>query len=145
MITTWNLGAEKILGYAEAEIIGKNLDVIFSPEDCEAGQPEIEMRKAAADGQALDERWHVRKGGEKFWANGLVMPLKDDAGETRGYLKILRDMTDRRRLEKALEERTAELQHADRRKNEFLAMLAHELRNPLAAISNAVQLSILAR
>ena len=89
VITTWNLGAEKILGYAEAEILGKNLEVIFMPEDCEAGQLEFMMRKAAADGQALDERWHVRKGGEKFWANGLVMPLKDDAGETRGYLKIL--------------------------------------------------------
>ena len=144
VITTWNLGAERILGYAEAEILGKKLEVIFTPEDCEAGQPEFMMRKAAADGQALDERWHVRKGGEKFWANGLVMPLKDDAGETRGYLKILRDMTDRRRLENALKEQTADLQEADRRKNEFLAMLAHELRNPLAAINSALQLSILA-
>ena len=68
------------------------------------------------------------------------MPLKDDAGQTRGYLKILRDMTEQRQLEEALEERTVELQHADRRKNEFLAMLAHELRNPLAAISSAVYL-----
>jgi signal transduction histidine kinase/ActR/RegA family two-component response regulator len=100
----------------------------------------MELRKAAADGQALDERWHVRKGGERFWANGLVMPLKDDAGQTRGYLKILRDMTEQRQLEEALKERTVELQHADRRKNEFLAMLAHELRNPLAAISSAVYL-----
>ena len=102
------------------------------------------MRKAEVDGQALDERWHVRKGGGRFWASGLVMPLKDDAGQTRGYLKILRDMTDRRRLEVALGERTAELQEADRRKDVFLAMLAHELRNPLAAISSAVQLSEMA-
>ena len=140
MITTWNLGAEKILGYTEAEIIGSNSEVIFTPADREAGESEEEMRKAAADGQALDERWHIRKGGERFWANGLVMPLKDDAGQTRGYLKILRDMTEQRQLEEALEERTVELQHADRRKNEFLAMLAHELRNPLAAISSAVYL-----
>jgi two-component system CheB/CheR fusion protein len=140
MITTWNLGAEKILGYTEAEIIGLNSEVIFTPADREAGESEMELRKAAADGQALDERWHVRKGGERFWANGLVMPLKDDAGQTRGYLKILRDMTEQRQLEEALKERTVELQHADRRKNEFLAMLAHELRNPLAAISSAVYL-----
>ena len=144
MITTWNLGAERILGYTEDEVIGKNSHIMFSPEDREAGEPEIEMQKAEVDGQALEERWHVRKGGGKFWANGLVMPLKDDAGQTRGYLKILRDMSDQRRLEIALEERTAELQHADRRKNEFLAMLAHELRNPLAAIKSAVQLSSLA-
>jgi PAS domain S-box-containing protein len=141
VITTWNLGAEKILGFTEAEIIGKKFEVILTPEDRKAVESEMEMRKAAADGQALDERWHVRKGGERFWANGLVMPLKDDAGQTRGYLKILRDMTHQRQLEQTLEERTAELQHADRRKNEFLAMLAHELRNPLAAISSAVQLS----
>ena len=99
------------------------------------------MRTAEADGRALDERWHVRKGGERFWADGLVMPLKDDVDRTRGFLKILRDMTGQRRLEESLRQRTAALEQADAHKNEFLAMLAHELRNPLAAISNAVAVS----
>ena len=99
------------------------------------------MRTAAAEGRALDERWHLRKGGEPFWAQGLVMPLKDDADEIRGFLKIIRDKTEERRLQDALKERTDELEEADLHKNEFLAMLAHELRNPLAAISNAVTLA----
>ena len=63
------------------------------PRTCEAGAAEVEMRTAEAEGRALDERWHLRKGGERFWANGLVMPLKDDADRTRGFLKILRDMS----------------------------------------------------
>jgi PAS domain S-box-containing protein len=141
VITTWNTGAETMLGYSEAEILGRNFRVIFTPEDIEARQADQEMRTAAAEGRALDERWHMKKGGELFWAQGLVMPLKDDDGRTRGFLKIIRDMTPERRLEDALKKRTAELEEADAHKNEFLAMLAHELRNPLAAIRNAVTLA----
>ncbi len=141
VITSWNVGAETMLGYGEAEMLGQNYRVIFTPEDLEARQADQEMRIAAAEGRALDERWHLRKGGEPFWAQGLVMPLKDDDGETRGFLKIVRDMTEQRRLEDALKERTVELEAADIHKNEFLAMLAHELRNPLAAIRNAVTLA----
>lgn len=141
VVTSWNAGAEEMLGYGEAEMLGQRFEVIFTPEDIEDRQADKKMRTAAAEGRAIDERWHVKKGGERFWAQGLVMPLKDDAGETRGFLKILRDMTEQRRLEEALQRRTAELQEADIHKNEFLAMLAHELRNPLAAIRNAVTLA----
>ena len=139
MITSWNAGAEKMLGYSEAEILGQNFRVIFTPEDLEAGQADKEMRTAAAEGQALDERWHLRKGGERFWAKGLVMPLKDDADQTRGFLKIIRDMTEQRQLEERSQDSgRPSWSEADVHKNEFLAMLAHELRNPLAAIRNAV-------
>jgi PAS domain S-box-containing protein len=141
VITSWNTGAETMLGYSEAEMLGQNFRVIFTPEDIEARQADKEMRTAAAEGRALDERWHLRKGGEPFWAQGLVMPLKDDADKTRGFLKIIRDMTEQRQLEDSLKKRTAELEGADIHKNEFLAMLAHELRNPLAAIRNAVTLA----
>ena len=100
------------------------------------------MRTAEAEGRALDERWHLRKGGERFWANGLVMPLKDDADETRGFLKILRDMS---RAAASSRSRSASGRPTwsgpTPHKNEFLAMLAHELRNPLAAIRNAVTLA----
>jgi CheY-like chemotaxis protein len=99
------------------------------------------MSRAAAEGKALDERWHLKKDGERFWAEGLVMPLKDDAGETRGFLKIVRDMTEQRRLEEAFRRRTTDLEEAVVCKDEFLAMLAHELRAPLAAIRNAVTLA----
>jgi PAS domain S-box-containing protein len=143
VVTTWNAGAEKMLGFSEAEMAGRDFRIIFTPEDIEAGQPEAEMRAAEAEGQALDERWHLKKGGESFWANGLLMPLKDDAGQTRGFLKVVRDMTEQKNLEEALRRRTADLERADVQKNQFLAMLAHELRNPLAAIRNAVTVSAL--
>jgi PAS domain S-box-containing protein len=141
VITSWNAGAEEMLGYGEAEMLGQRFEVIFTPEDIEIHEADKKMRTAAAEGRAIDERWHVKKGGERFWAQGLVMPLKDDAGENRGFLKIVSDMTERRRLEEALQKRTDELEEADIHKNEFLAMLAHELRNPLAAIRNAVTLA----
>ncbi|MHC5542260.1 hybrid sensor histidine kinase/response regulator [Singulisphaera rosea] len=80
------------------------------------------------------ERWHVRKGGERFWGSGVVRPLLDEAGKLRGFVKVMHDMTERKRSEEALRE-------ADRRKDDFLAMLAHELRNPLSAINNAIQLA----
>jgi PAS domain S-box-containing protein len=140
-ITSWNAGATTMLGYTESEIIGQNFRIIFTPEDLRDKQAEEEMRIAALEGKALDERWHLRKGDQPFWAQGLVMPLQDDEGQTRGFLKIIRDMTDKRRLEDALKKRTDELEEADLHKNEFLAMLAHELRNPLAAIRNAVTLA----
>src|SRR4051794_26180350 len=141
MVTTWNPGAEITFGYTEAEILGQDARIIFTPGDREAGAAEVEMRTAEAEGRALDERWHLRKGGERFWANGLVMPLKDDADQTRGFLKILRDMSQQRELEESLRRRSADLEEADTHKNEFLAMLAHELRNPLAAVRNALTLA----
>jgi PAS domain S-box-containing protein len=138
MVTSWNPGAVNIFGYTEDEILGEDIRVVFTPEDREVGQADIEMRVAEADGRALDERWHVRKNGERFWANGLVMPLRDDSERTCGFLKILRDMSEQRELEESLRKRTRDLERVDASRNEFLAMLAHELRNPLAAIRNAV-------
>lgn len=136
-ITTWNAEAERIIGYAEAEILGQNFSVIFTPEDLRAGMSEQELRLAREDGRAEDERWHVRKDGSRFWALGIVTPMHDAGGNLSGFSKILRDMTDRKRAEEALQE-------ADRHKDVFLATLAHELRNPLAPIRNGLQLLRLA-
>ena len=141
VVTTWNAGAKDILGFSEAEMLGRDVRRIFTPADVEAGQLEQEMRIAESTGSAFDERWHLRKGGEPFWADGLVMPLRDDTGQPRGFLKIVRDATEKKNLEEALQKRTAALEEADLQKNQFLAMLAHELRNPLAAIRNAIAVS----
>ena len=136
-VTTWNAEAERIIGYAESEILGRNFSIIFSPEDLQAGKPNQELRQAREDGRAEDERWHVRKDGRRFWALGIVTPMHDAGGNLTGFSKILRDMTDRKRAEEALQE-------ADRHKDVFLATLAHELRNPMVPLRNGLQLLRLA-
>src|SRR3954451_845843 len=77
VITSWNVAAERVIGYSEAEAVGKHFSLIFSPEDLQNGLPEWELRTAREQGRAEDERWHVRKGGERFWARGIVTPLHD--------------------------------------------------------------------
>lgn len=103
-ITTWNAEAERIIGYGESEILGRSFAVIFTPEDLEAALPQKELRLARENGRAEDERWHVRKNGSRFWALGIVTPMYDAHGSITGYSKILRDMTDRKRVEAALQE-----------------------------------------
>ena len=100
--TTWNAGAERLLGYAEAEIVGEHGRIIFTPEDSAAGRPEAEMHSALTKGRGENERWHLRKDGSRFWGSGLVMPLRDAAGEVQGFLKIMQDKTERRQIEEAL-------------------------------------------
>jgi PAS domain S-box-containing protein len=101
-ITSWNAGAERMLGYAEAQIIGEHGRIIFTPEDSAAGKPETEMHLALTEGKAENERWHLRKDGSRFWGSGLVMPLRDLEGDVQGLLKIMQDKTDRRQIEEAL-------------------------------------------
>jgi PAS domain S-box-containing protein len=98
-VTGWNAGAERILGYSEAEALGQPVAFIFTPEDRANRAPEREMAEAVAEGRAEDERWHVKKGGGRFWASGVLTALRDDAGALCGFAKILRDVTERRSLE----------------------------------------------
>ncbi len=139
-ISSWNTEAERIIGYAESEILGRNFSVIFTPEDLQRGLPGQELRLAREDGRAEDERWHVRKDGSRFWALGIVTPMHDATGHVTGFSKILRDMTERKCAELQLQEQAVALKQADRLKDEFLAMLAHELRNPLAPIRNSLHI-----
>src|SRR3954468_7072934 len=116
-----------MLGYKNGDILGQPFALIFTARDVQAEQPEHELRSAVEKGRSEDERWHVRKDGSEFWASGVVTPLWDRAGQLRGFVKIMRDITDRKMHELSLAE-------ANPRKDEFLALLAHELRNPLAPI-----------
>lgn len=93
--TSWNAGAERLFGFTAAEMIGHSGDAIFTPEDRARGIPDDERREVDARGRALDERWHQRRDGSRFWASGLLMPLRDGTG----YVKIARDRTDQHEAE----------------------------------------------
>jgi len=101
-VLDWNAGAERIFGYKEEEIVGEPGSILFTPEDIRSGAPERELRKAREEGRAADERWHLRKDGSRFWASGFVRPVQDAAGNLRGFAKVARDITERRRTEEEL-------------------------------------------
>lgn len=118
-VNYWNAGAQRIFGYTDEEILGQSGAILFTPEDRERGVPEDEMRTAAAEGRASDERWHISKSGERFYCSGVMTALR--SGEVlRGFAKIARDLTAQKRAEEELQraydkleervhERTAEL------------------------------------
>jgi len=93
IISDWNSGAERLLGWTAEEIRGAPAERFFTPEDNQIGRATLEMQLALRDGRAEDERWHLRRDGSRFWASGEMHPLHDDAGRHTGYVKILRDRT----------------------------------------------------
>ncbi len=151
-ITTWNSGAQGILGYTQEEALGQSGDIIFTPEDRAVGADEREAATALAEGRAADERWHLRKDGSRFWGSGVMMAMRDPQGQAVGFVKIFRDQTRELRATKALEQSQAELrtalqeteraraeaEAANRAKDHFLAVLSHELRTPLTPIIMAL-------
>jgi two-component system CheB/CheR fusion protein len=145
LIVGWLAGEETIFGYTAPEMIGQPLHRLFTPEDRQRGVPEHELEVARQDGRAEDDRWQLRKDGTRFWAVGVVTPLRDAAKQLVGFGKVLRDRTDVRAQIEAAAQRAEAATQADRRKTIFLGTLAHELRNPLAPLSAAVQLIHLAR
>lgn len=103
IVETWNPGAARIFGFEAAEIIGQHGSILFTPEDTLQGVPEREARYAAESGRAEDSRWHIRKDGSRFWANGVMVGLRDEAGRVVGLAKIIRDDTERKRAEELLQ------------------------------------------
>ncbi|NJC48462.1 UNVERIFIED_ORG: PAS domain S-box-containing protein [Xanthomonas campestris] len=104
LVTSWNEGAQRILGWSEAEMLGQTLERTFTPEDVERRQILIEAAAALESGSGMDERWHVRKSGQRFWANGSLMVLRDETGAAIGFVKVLRDRTAERLASEALRE-----------------------------------------
>lgn len=136
ILTSWNQGAEQLYGYRAEEIIGKSVSILFPPDHSVELAGIMDRIKR---GERIEhyETIRLRKDGQPFEANVFISPLKDESGRIIGASDITRDISERKRLYQ-------QLQEADRRKDEFLAILAHELRNPLAPIRNALEILRLA-
>jgi two-component system CheB/CheR fusion protein len=134
VINSWSSGSTKIFGYEPDEIIGKHFDTIFTEEDKKNGIPKNEIRIALKEGRATDNRLHICKDRSEFYAHGLVFPLIGIDGEMLGYVKILRDLTERKKSEDAIKNYVKELEDLNAHKESVLAILSHDLRSPLSSI-----------
>jgi PAS domain S-box-containing protein len=130
-VTSWNSGAERMLGYVEAEIVGRNFSCIFTPEDIQNRVPEKQLHKALQGGRLEDEGWRVRENRRQFWAHVNITTLMESTGPFRGFAIIMQDVTERRKIAIVLEEAR---QERARLQENFLSHVSHELRTPLTAI-----------
>ncbi len=160
IVTSWSAGAEAIFGFSREAIVGQSVDMLFTPEDREAGQPQKEIDGARQMGGAPDVRWHLRQDGSRVFLNGVVRPLRDAAGHEIGFLKIARDETERLAAEKTLRDLNATLEsRVDERSRELMAAeeamrqsqkmeavgqltggVAHDFNNLLTIIRSSVDL-----
>jgi PAS domain S-box-containing protein len=139
VVTTWNSGAERIKGYKASEIVGKHFSTFYPPEDVASGKCERELAGAIAEGRFEDEGWRIRQDGTRFWANVIITPLREPTGNVIGFAKVTRDLTERKHAENE-RVRLARIEEAARRKDEFLSIMGHELRNPLAPLVTAAHM-----
>jgi PAS domain S-box-containing protein len=131
-VASWNLGAERIIGYTAAEIIGRSVACLYPAEAAERGAPQHDLATVVAHGGMEINGRRVRKDGTRFWANVVICSVHDLDGKLRGFAQVTRDLTERKQFK--------ELEESQQRTHEFLAMLSHELRNPLAPLKTSVDI-----
>jgi PAS domain S-box-containing protein len=140
-VVTWiSPGAQRIFGYAPAEIVGKPMDIIFTEEDRALGIPQYERDAALKEDPSEDDRWSMRKDGSRFWASGVLYSIRDANGQCIGYGKIVRNRTDHREIVETFRNKVAALEEGARRQDAFISTLSHELANPLGPLSNAARI-----
>jgi PAS domain S-box-containing protein len=151
LVTSWNQGAERIKGYRAEEIIGRHFSIFYPPEDLVAGKPDRELRVARREGRYEEEGWRLRKDGSRFWASVLITALYDDAGRLRGFAKVTRDMTERKRMQDLLieserrevakfRELADRMAAIEQMKSRFMNLASHELRTPISLIHGYVSM-----
>ncbi len=146
-VENWNIAAQRINGYSEAEIIGQSFSRFYPREDIDSGKPQRELDAVITQGRHEDEGWRLRKDGSIFWANVVITTMRDTDGGLCGFVMLTRDVTERRLMEQLLTEKNIELERtravaekANVAKSEFISSMNHELRSPLNAILGFAQL-----
>jgi PAS domain S-box-containing protein len=139
-VVSWNSGAQRIKGYSAEEIVGQHFDRFYPRADIERGAPQQDLEVATVKGRFEDEGWRVRKDGSLFWANVVYTAIRDQTGELRGFAKLTRDLTERRKVEAELTDAKSVAEKANLAKSDFLSSMSHELRTPLNAILGFAQL-----
>jgi PAS domain S-box-containing protein len=139
ILICWNTGAERLFGYHANEIIGQHFSKFFSPEGILAGQPEHELKTALAEGHAANNCWQMRKDGTRFLCRATVTLLLDENKQARSFARVIHDLTENEAVE-VQRKRADGLAEANRSKEEFMALLSHELRSPLSPIINAINI-----
>jgi PAS domain S-box-containing protein len=134
VVTSWNAGGERLFGYSADEIIGRSFATFYSVPDREEGAPAAQVMAAESDGRLESEGLRLRRGGAAFDAHIVLTPVRDATRQLRGFSLVVRDITERKRLEDDLRRRAEDLAIANRAKEDFLATLSHELRTPLNAM-----------
>ena len=135
VVRRWNPGAERMFGWAADEVVGTDGHRIFVEPDVRAGMPDVELRTATEQGRAEDERWHCRKDGSRFWASGVMVALREN-GAVRGFVKVVRDFTERRQVDEAMRE-TQRLESI----GVLAAGVAHDFNNVLTAVIGNLSLA----
>ena len=146
-VASWNLGAERLKGYRADEVIGRHFSVFYPPEEVRAGTPQQLLRTALESGRVESEGWRLRQDGSRFWASVVITVLHSPDGTHRGFAKVTKDLTDRKRNEDALRsvlerERAAadRLRELDRIRTGVFEIVTHDLRAPLGVIQGVTEL-----
>ncbi len=134
IIQNWNKGAEKIKGYKEQEIVGKNFRIFYRPEDQEKKLPEQLINEAITNGKAIHEGWRVRKNGATFWGSIVITALHNDFNEVIGFSKVTRDLTERKNAEDKIKQYASELEFQNKELQQFAYAAAHDMKEPLRKI-----------
>lgn len=145
IVTSWNVGAERLKGYTAREIIGRHFSTFYTQYDRDRDHSAEELKLALEHGRYEEEGWRVRKDGGQFWASVVITAVFDRTGQHIGFGKVTRDMTERKSaealllqakadLETRVQERTRELQAANSELEAFSYSVSHDLRSPLRAL-----------